>query len=117
MSKDHTFLPSTEEENTPIEENESVELLKAATEANPPAAVTEADLEWRQFIHQELEKLQNREKVERNGMPKKATSSNQTLASIIKKLPVESMIESAVRFFIKEKPTPTNKSKNRSKRA
>jgi hypothetical protein len=54
MSKDHAFLPSIEEDNTPIEENESLEMLKATTEADPPAADTEADLEWRQFIHQEL---------------------------------------------------------------
>lgn len=50
---------------------ESVEMLEAATEADLPAADTEADLEWRQFIHQELEKVQNREKVELNRMPKR----------------------------------------------
>jgi hypothetical protein len=111
MSKDHSFLPSTEEDNTPIEENESVEMLKATTEADPPAADTEADLEWRQFIHQELERLQNREGVERNHMPKEAASSDQILASIIQKMPVERMIESAVSFLIKAKPNPTKKSK------
>jgi paraquat-inducible protein B len=114
MSMDHDFLPSAEEDSTPAEENESVEILKAATEADPPAAA-EADQEWRHFIHQELEKLQNQEKVERNGMSKEASSSDQTFASMIKKIPVERMIDSAVRFLIEAKPNPTKKSKKSKK--
>ncbi len=96
---------------------ESVEMLEAATEADLPAADTEADLELRQFIHQELEKVQNREKVERNRLPKEAASSDQAFASIIEKIPVERMIESAVRFLKKTKPNPTKNSNKWSKRA
>jgi hypothetical protein len=121
QSKDHAFFHSAKEDNTPIEESESVELL-VVTQADPTAANTEADLVWKQFIHQELESLQNPEKVERNPMPKEAAlepssraSLEQVLVAMIEKIPVERMIDSAVRF-LRQKTEPDSEKRSRRHR-
>jgi hypothetical protein len=104
VSQDHAYLPSAEEDNTTIEENKSVEISEAATEA---------DLEWRQFVQQELESMRNPEKAERDRTHKETSSPpslDQALGLIIEKIPFESLIDSTIRFFFK-KPKPKPKPK------
>lgn len=111
VSQDHAYLPSAEEDNTAIEENKSVEISEAATEA---------DLEWRQFVQQELESMRNPEKAERNRTHKETSSPpslDQALGLIIEKIPFESLIDSTIRFFFKKpKPKPKPEPERRVKK-
>ncbi|QGQ98757.1 hypothetical protein EHS13_29710 [Paenibacillus psychroresistens] len=92
--------------------NESDEIPKEATEADPSATETETDQDWKQFIHAEQEKFQNREKMEQNPIIKEGESSAEILASILVKIPVKRIVESAVEFLNKK----VSKSKKKSKK-
>ncbi|QGQ45511.1 hypothetical protein [Metabacillus sediminilitoris] len=64
----------------------------------------EGNLEWKQFIQKELEKLENQEKDE--GKEDSETTSSAktefTLSSLIEQIPLEKMIDSAIRIFNKK---------------
>jgi hypothetical protein len=94
VSKDHAYLASAEEDNATIEENKSVEISEAAAEANP---------EWRQFVQQELESMQNPDKDEQDDMPKQKSSLislDQALPHLIEKIPFERFISSTIKSTI-----------------
>jgi hypothetical protein len=84
---------STEEDNTPIEKNESDE--------------------WKQFIHEELERMQNREKMKQNHMTNEDKWLDQTIASILAMIPFERLVKSAEHYLNKTKSRSTKKSKRR----
>lgn len=115
---------SPELPNTLIGDNGLVETLEAAAETDLAAADPEVHMEWKQFIRQEVERLQNPENTGRKRDPKEAetdtsppATSDQALASIIERLPVERLIDSAVRFLKKKaKPKKSKKSKKHRRR-
>ncbi|SHM73666.1 hypothetical protein [Gracilibacillus kekensis] len=81
--------------------------FRSSTEEEVSPSVSEQanDLEWKEFIQQELEKLKTQEKedekIESEGTT--STETEFTLGSLVEKIPLEDLIDTAVRKFVKKK--------------
>ncbi|MBD1379813.1 hypothetical protein [Metabacillus arenae] len=98
--------------------------IQRKTDSNPAAdeealstvSKQEGDLEWKRFIQKELKKLENQEKDEGKEDSEK-TSSAETefnFSSLIEKIPLEKLIDSAVRNF--KKKIESEKTDNKPKK-
>ena len=89
----------------------------ADEEALSAVSKQEDDLEWKQFIQKELEKLENQEKDEGKEDSEKTSSvgTGITLSSLIERIPLEKLIDLAIRSFKKKielKKTKPKKTKS-----
>jgi hypothetical protein len=98
--------------------------IQRKTDSNPVAdeeslstvSKLEGDLEWKRFIQNELGKLENQEKDEGKEDSEKTSSAEKNLnfSSLIEKLPLEQLIDSAIRF-INKKTEPEKKNRKEEK--
>ncbi len=90
--------------------------MKEEEKVLPSTSDQTGDLEWKEFIQQELEKLKTEEK-EDGEIDSKSTKSPETeltLSSLVEKIPVEDLIDTAVRKFVKKtKPAKKTIPENR----
>jgi hypothetical protein len=82
--------------------------LVADEEALSTVSNQEDDLEWKRFIQNELEELENQEKDEGKEDSEKTSSAGKkfNLSPLIEQIPVEQLIDSAIRIFFKKKIEP-----------
>ncbi|CAG7650227.1 hypothetical protein PAESOLCIP111_06033 [Paenibacillus solanacearum] len=86
----------------PVENDEPAERAEDAAQAELPQAATEADGEWRQFIRSEAEKWRRRKDDQEATLNAAASGPEPTLTSVVEQLPIDRMIQSAVRLIKKE---------------
>jgi hypothetical protein len=100
--------------------------IQRKTDSNPVAdeealstvSKQEGDLEWKQFIQKELEQLENQEKDEGKEDSEKASLAKTgfTVSSLIEQIPLEKLINSAIRFINKKtEPEKTEPKKTEPK--
>ncbi|GAE93930.1 hypothetical protein JCM21714_3051 [Gracilibacillus boraciitolerans JCM 21714] len=78
----------------PADDNQSPEI-----KAHLPAVKQTDDLEWKQFIHEELKKIENQE----NDLDIKSSKESEfTLSSLVEQLPVEELINTAIKRLRKK---------------
>lgn len=82
------------EKDNPFIKNESAESLEPAAK-EVSFEEQEAERRWRQFVQQELDRIQNEEKI------KQKSTSDPSIASIIEQIPIKTIIESAVSYLKK----------------
>ena len=90
----------------------------ADEEALSTVSKQEDDLEWKQFIQKELEKLENQEKDEVKEDSEKTSSveTEYTLSSLIEQIPLEILIDLAKQFFKKKKEQEKTKPKKQNRK-
>lgn len=102
-TQDEASKESNKDDLAPVEENESAVLsgraMGADPQMNPQENGAELDPEWEQFIRKEVEQLHHR-KIAREAELRSVPPEQD--ASFVENIPIGHMIQSAVRFIMKE---------------